>query len=62
MARFLETWGDALPLSAVQRLLEQLVVMPKLSAAVESWEPRWEPVPCHVWVQRVDPAPRATTA
>jgi tuftelin-interacting protein 11 len=54
MARFLETWGDALPLSAVQRLLEQVVV-PKLSAAVESWEPRWEPVPCHVWVQRCIP-------
>ncbi|XP_025825363.1 septin and tuftelin-interacting protein 1 homolog 1-like [Panicum hallii] len=24
--------------------------MPKLSAAAESWEPRWEPVPCHAWV------------
>jgi tuftelin-interacting protein 11 len=51
MIRFLETWGDALPLPAIQRLLEQ-VVMPKLSAAVELWEPRWEPEPCHVWVQR----------
>ncbi|RLM74530.1 hypothetical protein C2845_PM15G14140 [Panicum miliaceum] len=44
MVRFLETWGDALPLPAIQRLLEQ-AVMPKLSAA-----PRWEPVPCHAWV------------
>ncbi|KXG26699.1 hypothetical protein SORBI_3006G144900 [Sorghum bicolor] len=51
MIRFLDTWGDALPLPAIQRLLEQ-VVMPKLSAAVELWEPRWEPEPCHVWVQR----------
>jgi len=49
MVRFLETWRDALPLPATQRLLEQ-AVMPKLSAAVESWEPRWEPVPCHAWV------------
>ncbi|KAJ1271851.1 hypothetical protein BS78_06G157500 [Paspalum vaginatum] len=49
MIRFLETWGDALPLLAIQRLLEQ-GVMPKLSAAVESWEPRWEAEPCHVWV------------
>ncbi|XP_034604767.2 septin and tuftelin-interacting protein 1 homolog 1 [Setaria viridis] len=50
MVRFLETWGDALPLPAIQRVLEQ-VVMPKLSAAVESWEPLWGPVPCHVWVR-----------
>ncbi|RLM66264.1 hypothetical protein C2845_PM16G11000 [Panicum miliaceum] len=49
MVRFLETWGDALPIPAIQRLLEQ-AVMPKLSAAAESWEPRWEPVPCHAWV------------
>ena len=38
MVRFLETWRDALPLPATQRLLEQ-AVMPKLAAAVESWEP-----------------------
>ncbi|XP_039818664.1 septin and tuftelin-interacting protein 1 homolog 1-like [Panicum virgatum] len=49
MVRFLETWRDALPLPATQRLLEQ-AVMAKLAAAVESWEPRWEPVPCHAWV------------
>ncbi|KAL6651032.1 hypothetical protein ACP70R_009957 [Stipagrostis hirtigluma subsp. patula] len=49
MVRFLETWGDALPVPAIQRLLDRAVV-PKLAAAVESWEPRWEPVPCHAWV------------
>lgn len=50
MVRFLETWGDALPLPAIQRVLEQ-VVMPMLWDAVVAWEPRWEPVPCHVWVR-----------
>ncbi|CAL5015975.1 unnamed protein product [Urochloa decumbens] len=50
MIRLLETWGDALPVPAIQRVLE-LAVMPRLSAAVASWEPRWEPVPCHVWLR-----------
>ncbi|CAN6240123.1 unnamed protein product [Urochloa humidicola] len=54
MIRLLETWGDALPVPAIQRVLE-LAVMPRLSAAVASWEPRWEPVPCHVWLRPWEP-------
>ncbi|CAL5068853.1 unnamed protein product [Urochloa decumbens] len=50
MIRLLETWGDALPVPSIQRVLE-LAVMPRLSAAVASWEPRWESVPCHVWLR-----------
>ncbi|KAF8702695.1 hypothetical protein HU200_032518 [Digitaria exilis] len=53
MVRFLEMWGkqkDALlPPPAMQRIVSQ-VVMPKLSAAVESWDPGWDAVPCHAWV------------
>ncbi|CAN6235604.1 unnamed protein product [Urochloa humidicola] len=49
MVRFLETWGDALPVPSIQRVLEA-AVMPRLLAAVASWEPRWDPVPCHVWL------------
>ncbi|GJN02368.1 hypothetical protein PR202_ga19711 [Eleusine coracana subsp. coracana] len=49
MFRFLETWGGTLPPGAVRRLLRE-VVAPRLAAAVEAWEPRWEPAPCHAWV------------
>ncbi|TVU15278.1 hypothetical protein EJB05_38789, partial [Eragrostis curvula] len=50
MLAFLEAWCDTLPLAAVQRLLDQVVV-PKLAAAVGAWEPRWDPdPPCHAWV------------
>ncbi|KAL6903683.1 hypothetical protein ACP4OV_004496 [Aristida adscensionis] len=50
MVRFLETWGDALPPPAIRRLLEQVVV-PRLAAGVEAWEPWWDAVPCHDWVR-----------
>lgn len=49
MLKFLESWDFVLPPSAVQGIMESIVI-PKLSAAVESWDPRRDGVPIHVWV------------
>lgn len=47
--RFLEAWDKVLPGGVKQNLLEG-VVMPKLTAAVDAWDPRREEVPIHAWL------------
>ncbi|KAK1392074.1 Septin and tuftelin-interacting protein [Heracleum sosnowskyi] len=49
MIRLLESWEDLLPISVCQTILDN-IVMPKLLAAVDSWEPRKETIPIHLWV------------
>eukprot|EP00897_Mesotaenium_endlicherianum_P010003 jgi/Mesen1/9030/ME000565S08352 len=47
--QFLEAWEGLLPPAVQASVLEQLVV-PKLTAAVDHWDPRLETVPVHAWL------------
>eukprot|EP00271_Cylindrocystis_brebissonii_P018176 TRINITY_DN5039_c0_g2_i1.p1 TRINITY_DN5039_c0_g2~~TRINITY_DN5039_c0_g2_i1.p1 ORF type:complete len:915 (+),score=193.00 TRINITY_DN5039_c0_g2_i1:331-3075(+) len=49
LLNFLELWEGVLPPAVVQHVLEHLV-MPKLTSAVDSWDPLQEPIPIHAWV------------
>jgi tuftelin-interacting protein 11 len=49
MLAFLDAWEPLLPPAALSHVLFSLV-LPRLAAAVERWDPRQETVPIHVWL------------
>ncbi|KAJ3670835.1 hypothetical protein LUZ60_008261 [Juncus effusus] len=49
MLTFLETWDRLLPPVILNSILDN-IIMPKLTEAVGTWDPRVETVPIHVWI------------
>ena len=49
LPRLYEAWEAVLPADCLQQLLHTLV-LPKLKAEVEGWNPRVDPVPIHAWM------------
>eukprot|EP00850_Spirogloea_muscicola_P005333 SM000024S07795 [mRNA] locus=s24:539546:542717:- [translate_table: standard] len=49
LLQFLEAWDVLLPTAVRRNVLEQLV-LPKLGAAVDAWDPRLETIPIHTWL------------
>ncbi|PWA69454.1 GC-rich sequence DNA-binding factor domain-containing protein [Artemisia annua] len=49
LLRFLYSWERLLPHAALQIIIGQIVV-PKLLAAVNSWDPHTDSIPMHIWV------------
>eukprot|EP00850_Spirogloea_muscicola_P002285 SM000008S22374 [mRNA] locus=s8:1434092:1437602:+ [translate_table: standard] len=49
LLQFLEAWDVLLPTAVRRNVLEQLV-LPKLGAAVDAWDPRLETIPIHAWL------------
>lgn len=49
LLRVVEGWEAVLPAAALGHVLDMLV-MPKIRAAVDAWEPRQETVPIHSWI------------
>ena len=49
MLNLLETWEKSLPTLVLHNILDH-IVMPKLIAVVDTWDPHKEIVPIHAWL------------
>ena len=49
LIKFLDVWSHVLP-RWMKNNIQQHILLPKLQAAVELWDPRTDPVPIHSWL------------